>query len=236
MNFIKRAYQYLWAKKGKSVLMIAILSVIMIFVLAGLSIYQAANQAITNAQKSTGSTVTLTQNREAMFQAKEKEEDNDQTSSSSEQSQRKTFSRTPINLSDAKKIAALSGVKSYLYTATTSVDAASGIEAIESSAETSSTSETTSGSNEATSESKDNEVTSGASQSKQGNGQTPPSRPGGNRQNPFAASQEVKNLKINVQPKQFMLLTAIAIGIVLIAICFASIGIFRLNPKSILIS
>lgn len=44
------------------------------------------------------------------------------------------------------------------------------IEAIESSAETSSTSETTSGSNEATSESKDNEVTSGASQSKQGNG------------------------------------------------------------------
>ncbi len=174
MNFIKRAYQYLWAKKGKSVLMIAILSVIMIFVLAGLSIYQAANQAITNAQKSTGATVTLTQNREAMFQAKEKEEDNDQTSSSSEQSQRKTFSRTPINLSDAKKIAALSGVKSYLYTATTSVDAASGIEAIESSAETSSTSETTSGSNEATSESKDNEVTSGASQSKQGNGQMPP--------------------------------------------------------------
>lgn len=127
-------------------------------------------------------------------------------------------------------------MKSYLYTATTSVDAANGIEAIESSAETSSTSETTSGSNEATSESKDNEVTSGASQSKQGNGQTPPSRPGGNRQNPFAASQEVKNLKINVQPKQFMLLTAIAIGIVLIAICFASIGIFRLNPKSILIS
>lgn len=68
------------------------------------------------------------------------------------------------------------------------------------------------------------------------NGQTPPSRPGGNRQNLFTASQEVKNLKINVQPKQFMLLTAIATGIVLIAICFASIGIFRLNPKSILIS
>ena len=122
-------------------------------------------------------------------------------------------------------------MKSYLYTATTSVDAASGIEAIESSAETSSTSETTSGSNEATSESKDNEVTSGASQSKQGNGQMPPSRPGGNRQNPFAASQEVKNLKINVQSKQFMLLTAIAIGIVLIAICFASIGIFRLKSQ-----
>lgn len=507
MNFIKRAYQYLWVKKGKSILMIAILSVIMIFVLAGLSIYQAANQAIINAQKSTGATITLTQNREALFQEKENQEESSQTSSSSDQSQRKTFSRTPINLSDAKKIAALSGVKSYLYTATTSVDAASGIEAIESSSATSS-------SNERTSETQEDEVTSGASQSKQippgeemsqgdfriqgvsdsslltsftqgeskiikgsaitsadegsnavliektlaeennlsvgdtfkvtssdnkevelkvkgiyettdagdelgmqfnflnpantlitsytmvatlkgedsetideatytledpakmnsfikkaeklidtdtfslrsndqmyqqmlqplnnvkgfaqniillvgiagiviltlivmlslkdrryemgvllslgesrikligqffleiiiclvfalgiagvtgnlvgnmlgnqlisqqtnstqtqqfnkqlggelgktQNGQTPPSRPGGNHQNPFAASQEVKNLKINVQPKQFMLLTVIAIGIVLVAICFASIGIFRLNPKAILIS
>ena len=68
------------------------------------------------------------------------------------------------------------------------------------------------------------------------NGQTPPARPNSNRQNPFVASKEVKNLKITVQPQQFARLTAIAIGIVLVAICFASIGIFRLNPKSILIS
>lgn len=123
MNFFKRASQYIWAKKGKSVLMIAILSVIMIFVLAGLSIYQAANQAITNAQKSTGATVTLTQNREAMFQATSEQKAEKQTASSSEQSQRKTFTRTPIKLSEAEKIAKLEGVESYLYTAMTSADA-----------------------------------------------------------------------------------------------------------------
>lgn len=76
----------------------------------------------------------------------------------------------------------------------------------------------------------------GGAPDKAQNGQIPPARPNGNRQNPFVASQEVKNLKITVQPQQFARLTAIAIGIVLVAICFASIGIFRLNPKSILIS
>lgn len=176
MNFIKRARQYVWAKKGRSVLMIAILSVIMIFVLAGLSIYQAANQAIMNAQKSTGATVTLTQNREAMFQDKKSE--STQTSSSSEQSQRKTFTRTPINLSDAKKIAALSGVKSYLYIASTSVDAADGIEAITSSSTTSSTSESNN-------ESQDTQVTSGASQSKQGSNQRQPGDSAGMSQGDF---------------------------------------------------
>lgn len=176
MNFIKRARQYVWAKKGRSILMIAILSVIMIFVLAGLSIYQAANQAIMNAQKSTGATVTLTQNREAMFQDKKSE--STQTSSSSEQSQRKTFTRTPINLSDAKKIAALSGVKSYLYTASTSVDAADGIEAITSSSTTSSTSESNN-------ESQDTQVTSGASQSKQESNQRQPGESAGMSQGDF---------------------------------------------------
>ena len=38
----------------------------------------------------------------------------------------------------------------------------------------------------------------GGAPGKAQNGQTPPSRPGGNRQNLFTASQEVKNLKINV--------------------------------------
>ena len=167
MNFFKRASQYIWAKKGKSVLMIAILSVIMIFVLAGLSIYQAANQAITNAQKSTGATVTLTQNREAMFQANSEQKEENQTESSSEQSQRKTFNRTPIKLSKAEKIAKLEGVKSYLYTAMTSADAGSGITAIESSANTTSTSSESTDQQEAN-------ATTGASQSKDGQAGNPP--------------------------------------------------------------
>ena len=178
MNFFKRASQYIWAKKGKSVLMIAILSVIMIFVLAGLSIYQAANQAITNAQKSTGATVTLTQNREAMFQANSEQKEENQTESSSEQSQRKTFNRTPIKLSKAEKIAKLEGVKSYLYTAMTSADAGSGITAIESSANTTSTSSESTDQQEAN-------ATTGASQNKGGQVGNPPGEGQGMNQGDF---------------------------------------------------
>lgn len=178
MNFFKRASQYIWAKKGKSVLMIAILSVIMIFVLAGLSIYQAANQAITNAQKSTGATVTLTQNREAMFQAISEQKAENQIASSSEQSKRKTFNRTPIKLSEAEKIAKLEGVKSYLYTAMTSADAGSGITAIESSANTTSTSSESTDQQEV-------DATTGASQSKGGQAGNPPGEGQGMNQGDF---------------------------------------------------
>ena len=42
MNYIKRALQSLWAKKGRSLLMIAVFSAILIFVLAGLTIRSGA--------------------------------------------------------------------------------------------------------------------------------------------------------------------------------------------------
>lgn len=67
MNYIKRAIQSLWAKKGRSILMIAVFSAILIFVLAGLTIRSGADLATTNAKKSVGATVTLSTNREAMF-------------------------------------------------------------------------------------------------------------------------------------------------------------------------
>lgn len=35
MNYIKRAIQSLWAKKGRSIIMITVFSAILIFVLAG---------------------------------------------------------------------------------------------------------------------------------------------------------------------------------------------------------
>lgn len=54
MNFFKRALQYLWAKKGKSLLLIVVLSTIMIFVLAGLTIYSADKVATDNAKKASG--------------------------------------------------------------------------------------------------------------------------------------------------------------------------------------
>ena len=51
MNFMKRGLQSLWAKKGRSLLLIAVFSAILIFVLAGLTIRSAALVATENAQK-----------------------------------------------------------------------------------------------------------------------------------------------------------------------------------------
>lgn len=54
MNYIKRAIQSLWAKKGRSIIMITVFSAILIFVLAGLTIRSGAELATTNAKKSVG--------------------------------------------------------------------------------------------------------------------------------------------------------------------------------------
>lgn len=120
MNYIKRATQSLWAKKGRSILMIAVFSAILIFVLAGLTIRSGAHLATTNAKKSVGATVTLSTNREAMFKQSDSEDENSRPDPGS-------FERTPVNLSDAKKIAKLANVKSYSFEASTSADTGSGI-------------------------------------------------------------------------------------------------------------
>ncbi|MGG5372016.1 ABC transporter permease [Enterococcus sp. AZ196] len=130
MNYIKRAIQSLWAKKGRSIIMIAVFSAILIFVLAGLTIRSGAELATTNAKKSVGATVTLSTNREAMFgQRSESDTDSDEESSRPDPG---SFERTPVNLSDAKKIAKLSNVKSYSFEATTSADKSTGITPISS--------------------------------------------------------------------------------------------------------
>lgn len=119
MNYMKRAIQSLWAKKGRSIIMIAVFSAILIFVLAGLTIRSGADLATTNAKKSVGATVTLSTNREAMFKQSDSEDENSRPDPGS-------FERTPVNLSDAKKIAKLSNVKSYSFEASTSADKSSG--------------------------------------------------------------------------------------------------------------
>ena len=125
MNYMKRAIQSLWAKKGRSIIMIAVFSAILIFVLAGLTIRSGADLATTNAKKSVGATVTLSTNREARFKQSDSEDENSRPDPGS-------FERTPVNLSDAKKIAKLSNVKSYSFEASTSADKSSGIEPISS--------------------------------------------------------------------------------------------------------
>lgn len=138
MNFLKRGLQSLWAKKGKTVLLIAVFSAILVFVLAGLTIRSAADVATDNAKKSVGATVTLSTNRESMM----KKAESSSTGDTEGRPDPSSFSMTPVNLSDAKKIAALAGVKSYSYEVSTSADKSAGIEPISSSdSETDTTSE-----------------------------------------------------------------------------------------------
>ena len=128
MNYIKRAIQSLWAKKGRSIIMITVFSAILIFVLAGLTIRSGAELATTNAKKSVGATVTLSTNREAMF----KQQSNSDSDDESSRPDPGSFEQTPVNLSDAKKIAELANVKSYSFEASTSADKGTGITPISS--------------------------------------------------------------------------------------------------------
>lgn len=145
MNFLKRALQSLWSKKGKTVLLIAVFAAILVFVLAGLTIRSAANVATDNAKKSVGATVTLSTNRESMMKKSTETADSGEDSRPDPGS----FSMTPVNLSDAEKIADLAGVKSYSFEVSTSADKSTGIKPISSSESTEDTAETGSESEEA---------------------------------------------------------------------------------------
>jgi putative ABC transport system permease protein len=112
MNFIKRAWLSLIAKKGRTLLLTLVTSAIMLFVLAGLLIHNAADTATKNAKASVGATLTLSANREAAFKKM-------QSSSSS----KPKLNMASVKLSDAKQIAKLANVSSYNANVSTSVDA-----------------------------------------------------------------------------------------------------------------
>ncbi|MGY5269843.1 ABC transporter permease [Lactiplantibacillus plantarum] len=116
MNFFKRAWLNLTAKKGRSILLVLVTSAIMLFVLAGLLIRNAADTATSNAKKSVGATVTLSANREAAFKKM-------RSATSTSKSSRPKLTTSPVKLSDAKKIAKLSNVSSYNATVSTSANA-----------------------------------------------------------------------------------------------------------------
>ncbi|VDG31706.1 ABC transporter permease [Lactobacillus sp.] [Lactiplantibacillus mudanjiangensis] len=129
MNFFKRAWLNLTAKKGRSILLILVTSAIMLFVLAGLLIRNAADTATSNAKKSVGATVTLSANREAAFKKM-------RSSTSTKKSSKPKLTTSPVKLSDAKKIAKLSNVSSYSATVSTSANA-KGFDAISTSSSSS---------------------------------------------------------------------------------------------------
>ena len=135
MNFITRSWLHLKAKKGRTLLMVFVTTAILTFVLAGLTIKNAADTAISNAKKETGATVTLQVSRDYMMQQMEASRSSSDSSSSHEPPQ---MTMTPISLDDANAVAKLSGVKSYLFSSTTTATASSGITAISSSSSSSS--------------------------------------------------------------------------------------------------
>lgn len=118
MNFFKRAWLNIWAKKGRSILLILVSSAILMFVLAGLLIRSAAVKATETAKNDAGATMTLSANRQAAFK---------KMSQSSKRSSktRPKQTLTPVKLSDATKIAKLSNIKNYNVTSSTSANAKS---------------------------------------------------------------------------------------------------------------
>jgi putative ABC transport system permease protein len=134
MNFFKRALKSTKAKWGRSLLLFAVFSAILVFVLAGLTIRSAAEKAASDAQKDVGATVTLSADRQAAFQ---KQASEDGTDSSGTRPDPGSFSMTPVSLSDAEKIAKLDNVKSYSFESSASAMASDGITAISDSSDSS---------------------------------------------------------------------------------------------------
>ncbi len=99
MNFVKRAWLNLIARKGRTLLLILVTTAIMLFVMAGLLIRNAANAATENAKDSVGATVTLTANRSAAFKKMRRS----MSSNSGKPSGRPTITTTPVSLKVAKK-------------------------------------------------------------------------------------------------------------------------------------
>lgn len=141
MNFIKRAWLATKAKKGRTGLLVLVTSVILIFVLAGLTIKNAADSAVTSAKKQAGATVTLSVNRETMMKAFKPDSENSSDSSND------TTTTTSVELATAKSIAEKSDVSSYLFTTTTTASAGDGISAISTSSSSENSSDDTSSAN-----------------------------------------------------------------------------------------
>ncbi|SFQ64638.1 ABC transporter permease [Streptococcus equinus] len=145
MNFFKRAWLVTKAKKGRTGLLILVTSAILIFVLAGLTIKNAANSAVESAKSKAGATVTLSVNREAMMKAfKPDSENSSDSSESSGDSSDDNSAVTSVNLATAKSIAEKDDVASYLFTTTTTATAGDGISAISTSSSSDDTSDSAS--------------------------------------------------------------------------------------------
>ncbi|HBI2224128.1 TPA: ABC transporter permease [Listeria monocytogenes] len=140
MNFFKRAWLSMKARKGRSVLQLIIFTVVCVLILSGFTIPSAADKASELAREQLGGTVTLTVDREKQMQAMRDEAASSDSSSTESKPQ---FESSPIDVSDANELAKLNHVASYNYYSSTQA-LASGFDPIESSGDTSSSSDETS--------------------------------------------------------------------------------------------
>lgn len=134
MNFFKRAWLSMKARKGRSVLQLIIFTVVCVLILSGFTIQSAADKASELAREQLGGTVTLTVDREKQVQTMREEASSSDSSSTESKPQ---FQSSPIDVSDANDLAKLNHVASYNYYSSTQA-LASGFDPIESSGDTSS--------------------------------------------------------------------------------------------------
>ncbi|HBI5906569.1 ABC transporter permease [Listeria monocytogenes] len=134
MNFFKRAWLSMKARKGRSVLQLIIFTVVCVLILSGFTIQSAADKASELAREQLGGTVTLTVDREKQMQTMREGASSSDSSSTESKPQ---FQSSPIDVSDANDLAKLNHVASYNYYSSTQA-LASGFDPIESSGDTSS--------------------------------------------------------------------------------------------------
>ncbi|SCA84296.1 hypothetical protein BGLY_0473 [Bacillus glycinifermentans] len=108
MNFFKRAFWSMKAKKGKTLLQLFVFTMICVLVLTGLTIQSAATKSGELAREQLGGSVTLKVDREKMMQKQQKS------------GEKQRFESTPVSVKSAKKLASLDHVKSYNFISSTS--------------------------------------------------------------------------------------------------------------------
>ncbi|MEJ1330985.1 ABC transporter permease [Latilactobacillus sakei] len=119
MNFIKRAWQNISFKKGRSLLLVIVMTVILVFIMAGLLIRNAAVTTVNNTKQQVGASVTLSANRDQAF--KKMRSSTPPTSTS--KTKKPSLSMPSVSLAGVKKIAQLSGVANYNVSVATSANA-----------------------------------------------------------------------------------------------------------------
>lgn len=133
MNFLKRAFLSVKARKGKSILQIFIFTVICVLVLAGLSIQTAAKKSGDLARQKLGADVTLQVDMEKL---------RERAMSQQSGGERVRFQAMPIPVETAEELSAYEQIKGYnFYSAATGL--ASDFEPIESEAVSEDTAEET---------------------------------------------------------------------------------------------